>query len=68
MYTLKKQRLKITQLEKVRFIKVNKLILTQVELCKFLHFLYVAANAFKLFCVAYLANIEGFLYHSNLIF
>ena len=31
-YMLKKQRLKITQLEKVRFIKVNELKLTQVEL------------------------------------
>ena len=30
--TLKKQRLKITQLEKVCFIKVNELKLTQVEL------------------------------------
>ena len=30
-YTLKKQRLKITQLEKVRFIKVNELKLTAVE-------------------------------------
>ena len=30
-YTLKKQRLKITQLEKVRFIKMNELKLTQVE-------------------------------------
>ena len=32
MYTLKKQTLKITQLEKVRFIKMNKLKLTQFEL------------------------------------
>ena len=31
-YTLIKQRLKITQLEKVRFIKVNELKLTQVVL------------------------------------
>ena len=31
-YALKKTRLKITQLEKVRFIKVNKLKLTRVEL------------------------------------
>ena len=30
--TLKKQSLKITQLEKVYFIKVNELKLTQVEL------------------------------------
>ena len=31
-YTLKKQRMKITQREKLRFIKVNELKLTQVEL------------------------------------
>ena len=31
-YTLEKQRLKITQLEKVCFIKMNELKLTQVEL------------------------------------
>ena len=31
-YTLKKRRLKITQLEKERFIKVNELKLTEVEL------------------------------------
>ena len=30
-YTLKKQRLKIAQLGKVRFIKVNELKLTEVE-------------------------------------
>ena len=32
VYTLKKQKLKITQLEKVPFIKVNELKLTEVEL------------------------------------
>ena len=32
MYTLKNQRLKIIQLEKARFIKVNELKLTEVEL------------------------------------
>ena len=31
-YTLKIQRLKMTQLEKARFIKVNELKLTEVEL------------------------------------
>ena len=31
-YTLKNQKLKITQLEKARFIKVNELKLTEVEL------------------------------------
>ena len=46
-------RLKITELEKVRFIKVNELKLTQVE---------VAANASELFCMSHLANIERFSY------
>ena len=32
LHTLRKQRLKVTQLEKARFIKVNELKLTQVEL------------------------------------
>ena len=31
-YTLKNQRLKITQLQKARFIKVNELKLSQIEL------------------------------------
>ena len=31
-YMLKRQRVKVTQLEKVRFIKVNELKLTHVEL------------------------------------
>ena len=65
---LKKQRLKITQLEKVCFIKVNKLKVTQVELFSFFHFMCVAANASTLFSMVYLANIERFLYHSNLLF
>ena len=64
----KKQRLKITELEKVRFIKVNELKLTQVELFQFFRFMSVAANASELLCMAYLANIERFLYHSNLSF
>ena len=34
-YTLKKTRLKITQFENVRFIKVNELKLTQIELFQF---------------------------------
>ena len=49
-------------------MKVNELILTQVELFSFFHFMYAASNAFELFCVAYFANIERFLYHSNLPF
>ena len=32
------------------------------------HFMCVAANASELFCMAYLANIERFLYHSSLSF
>ena len=68
MYMLKKQRLKVTQLEKVRFIKVNELKLTQVELFLFFHFICVAANASELFCMAHSANIELFLYHSNFSF
>ena len=46
---LKKQRLKITQFEKMRFIKVNELKLTQIELFLFFHFMCVAANASELF-------------------
>ena len=64
-YTLKNQRLEITQLEKAHFIKVNELKLTEVELFYFLHFICVAANASELFCMAHLANIE---YHPNLSF
>ena len=44
-YTLKSHRLKITQLEKERFIKVNEQILTEAELFQFFHFLCVAASA-----------------------
>ena len=67
-FTRLKIRLKISQLQKVHFIKVNDLKLTQVELFKFLHFMCIAANASELFCMAHLANIESFLYHSNLSF
>ena len=63
-----KTRLKITELEKARFIKMNELKLTQVKLFYFFHFMYVDANANELFYMAYLANIERFLYHSNLSF
>ena len=58
----------MTQLEKTRFIKVNELKLFEVELFLFFHFMCVAANAYELFCVAHIANIERFLYHSNLLF
>ena len=60
--------LKITQLEKARFIKVNELKLTEVELLLFSHFMCVAAIASELFCMAHLANNELFLYHSNFSF
>ena len=52
----------------MRFIKVNELKLTQVELFSFFHFLCAAANASELFCMAHLANNDSFLYHSNLSF
>ena len=58
----------MTQLEKVRFIKVNELKLIQVELFIFFYLMCAAANASKLFCTANLANNERFLYHSNLSF
>ena len=63
-----KTRLKITQLEKVRFIKANELKLTQVQLLSFFYFKCVAANVSNLFCMAHLTNIELFLYNSNLSF
>ena len=56
------KRLKITQLEKLSFIKLNELKLTEFELLLFFHFESVAANEFKLFCVALKANNERFLY------
>ena len=66
-YILKKQRLKITQLEKVmHFIKVNEVKLTRVILA--FSFMFVAANASELFRMAYLANNERFLCHINLSF
>ena len=52
----------------MRFIKVNELKLTQVELFSFFHFMCAAANASELFCMAHLANNKRFLYHSNLSF
>ena len=63
-----KTRLNITELEKARFIKVNELKLTQVELFLFFYFMCAAANTFELFCMAHLENNERFLYHSNLSF
>ena len=52
----------------MRFIKVNELKLTQVELFSFFHFVCAAANASELFCTGHLENNERFLYHSNLSF
>ena len=63
-YTLKKSRLKISQLEKVHFIKVNELKLTGVILV--FHFMCVAVDASEMFCMAHLMNIELFLCNSNL--
>ena len=69
-YTLKKTRLKITQFENVRFIKVNELKLTQIELFQFFfQFMCVAVNASESFCMTHLEkNIERFSYHSKLSF
>ena len=50
--------MKITQLEKVCFIKMNELKLSHVELFSFFHFMCVATNASELLCMAHLANIE----------
>ena len=68
MNTFKKRRLKLTQLEKVRFIEMNELKITQFELFPLFHFMCAATNASELFCMVYLAHIERFLYHSNLSF
>ena len=67
-YTLKKQDWKITKLLKVSFAKMNELKLCQVELFSFFQFMFASANASELFCMAYLADIERFLYHSNFSF
>ena len=52
MSTSLKTRLKITQLEKMSFIKVNDLKLTQVELNSLFHFNSVAANVSEFYCVS----------------
>ena len=49
---LKKQRLKINQLEKLCFIKVNELKLTQDELVSLFNFKNVAAKKSELFYVS----------------
>ena len=67
-YKFKKTRLKLTQFEKMRFINVNELKLTQVELFSFFHFMCVVANASESFCMVHLANDESFSHYSNLSF
>ena len=63
-----KKTLKITQHENVCFKKMNELKFIQVELFSYFHFMCVAANASELLCMAHLANIEHFLFYSNLSF
>ena len=63
-----KNKIEITRHEKVRFIKVNELKLTQVELFSFFRFMCVAAKAFEVFYMTHLANTERFLYYSKLSF
>ena len=48
------------------YTQVNELILTQAELFSFFHFMCVAADASKLFCITQLPNNKRFLYHFNL--
>ena len=48
----KKTRLKITQLEKAHFIRVNELKLTQLELFSFFHLICIAANESELLCTS----------------
>ena len=48
--------------------QVYELKLTQVESLQFFHFICVGANAYELFLMTHFANIERFLYHSNLSF
>ena len=50
----------MTKIQKVHFIKVNQLKLTQAELFLIFHFMCFAANAFELVCMAHLRNIERF--------
>ena len=52
----------------MHFIKVNELKLTQVELFRLLLFMCVAAYSSELFFMAHLANIERFVYQSNISF
>ena len=47
---------------------MNELKLTDVELFQFFYFKCVVAIAYELFCMAHLANIKRFLYHSKFSF
>ena len=57
-----------TQFEKMRFIKGNKLKLTQVELFLFFHFKCVAANASENLYGTFNKKMSAFLYLFNLSF
>ena len=50
------------------FLALNELKLTQIAIFLFFHIMLVFSNASELFCMAYLVNIERFLYHSKLPF
>ena len=63
-----KTRLKVTQFKKVRFIKVNELKLTPVELFLLFNFMCVAIHASKLFHVDYSVKNELFLHYYNISF
>ena len=50
-YTLKIKESKLTQLEMVRFIKVNELKFTQADEFSFFHMKRVVINASELLCM-----------------
>ena len=54
-----KKSLKITQIKKVRFIKVNKLKLTQVELFYFFTLCVLLLMHPKQFCMVHLSNTSN---------
>ena len=66
--TLLKTRLKINQLKKVRFIKVDELKVIQIELFEFLHVMRVAFNPSDFFCMDHFSSSESYLHHSILSF
>ena len=51
IYILKIKRLKVIQLEKMRFIKENELKLTQVELFSLFHLKSITPNVSEFICV-----------------